>query len=396
MEEDGGESGTPFWVQSNAGGRRGDGVRRRVESAVFSSGILVFLLVVGAVFFMVFVLPWTASFTSGLFRASSVKKSWDSVNVVLVFLAIVFGVLSRSKNELQKSNPGTPVWYGYRDEERRRSNPAGFDRWVESADRRSFNGGGGGLRRSFSSYPDLCEMSPRWVSADDQWRFYDDTRVDASRVYDSGQIFRRRSWREVDRVPEAESNKIVYIDTVNEAPLTAPSSPPPPQAAAEAAVPEPVYKDKKAAAPESVYKVESKRKTRAHKKPVTPSPPPPAASPPPPPPSPPPLPHYVEPKSSKSERKRSSSSGTKGFIISSLYHKRKRKQRSQSTAAAAATALCFPKFIFFQENQTKEKRHPRRHSTSIRSTSTTAAAAGGRQSTAHIKAHRRSSDSQPA
>nr|GMC78099.1 formin-like protein 20 [Ipomoea batatas] len=223
MEEDGGESGTPFWVQSNAGGRRGDGVRRRVESAVFSSGILVFLLVVGAVFFMVFVLPWTASFTSGLFRASSVKKSWDSVNVVLVFLAIVFGVLSRSKNELQKSNPGTPVWYGYRDEERRRSNPAGFDRWVESSDRRSFNGGGGGLRRSFSSYPDLCEMSPRWVSADDQWRFYDDTRVDASRVYDSGQLFRRRSWREVDRVPEAESNKIVYIDTVKEAPLPAPS-----------------------------------------------------------------------------------------------------------------------------------------------------------------------------
>nr|GMC71095.1 formin-like protein 20 [Ipomoea batatas] len=233
MEEDGGESGTPFWVQGNAGGRRGDGVRRRVESAVFSSGILVFLLVVGAFFFMVFVLPWTASFTSGLFRASSVKKSWDSVNVVLVFLAIVFGVLSRSKNELQKSNPGTPVWYGYREEEGRRSNPAAFDRWGESSDRRSFNGGG--LRRSFSSYPDLCEMSPRWVSADDQWRFYDDTRVDASRVYDSGQLFRRRSWREVDRVPEAESNKIVYVDTVKETPLPASSSPPPPQAAAEAA-----------------------------------------------------------------------------------------------------------------------------------------------------------------
>nr|GMC82791.1 pollen-specific leucine-rich repeat extensin-like protein 1 [Ipomoea batatas] len=116
MEEDDGESGTPFWVQGNTGGRRGDGVRCRVESAVFSSGILVFLLVVAAVFFMVFVLPSMASFTNGLFRPSSVKKSRDSVNVVLVFLAIVFEVLSRSKNELEKSNPGTPVWYGYRDE----------------------------------------------------------------------------------------------------------------------------------------------------------------------------------------------------------------------------------------------------------------------------------------
>nr|GMC82777.1 formin-like protein 20 [Ipomoea batatas] len=100
MKEDNGESGTPFWVQGNTGGRRGDGVRRRVESAVFSSRILVFLLVVAAVFFMVFVLPSMASFTS------------------------VFGVLSRSKNELQKSNPRMPVWYGYRDEGQR-SNPAG-------------------------------------------------------------------------------------------------------------------------------------------------------------------------------------------------------------------------------------------------------------------------------
>nr|GMD15669.1 formin-like protein 20 [Ipomoea batatas] len=89
MEEDDGESGTPFWVQGNTGSRRDDGVRRRVESAVFSSGIFVFLLVVTAVFFMVFVLPSTTSFTSGLFRLSSVKKSWDSGHcLVLQFIVI--------------------------------------------------------------------------------------------------------------------------------------------------------------------------------------------------------------------------------------------------------------------------------------------------------------------
>ncbi|VFR00161.1 unnamed protein product [Cuscuta campestris] len=313
--EDDRDGFSPFWAQGDTGLRRSDRVRRRVESSFFSSGILVFLLLLCAILFLLFIVQHSSG---SVFRPSDVKKSWDSLNILLVFLAIVFGLLGKNKNELQKSNPSTPNWYGYRDDgEARRSDPQrGVQQWAETSNRSSFGAGGGasgGLRRTFGSHPDLYEMSPRWVSADDQWRFVDDTFVNASRFYDSPHLYRRRSWKDVDRIQEPGMGEL-SIKEEKKDPAPPPPSPPPrpPQ---QAPVEEPTFKD---VGKDRDYDFDSNNPTR-----------PPASSPPPPPPPPPP-PQYGEPNSSKSGRKRGGSSATKEFILNSLSHKRKRKYRSKS------------------------------------------------------------------
>ncbi|XP_009616043.1 uncharacterized protein LOC107827416 [Nicotiana tabacum] len=352
---DNGEDLTPFWLQNTTDLRRTDRLRHHLSSLFFNSALLLVFLLVTAIFFLVFIVPSSLSFTSSsIFKPSSVKKSWDSFNIVLVLVAVIFGFLSKNKNEdrnpndnhqitspiirneVQKSNPSTPNSRWFNDI--RNPNPTTPRTWYDNVDRNSYSNnqsnittGGGGLRRTFSSYPDLCEVSPRWISGEDHWRFYDDTHVDTYRFSDPGQLHRRRSFREVDRSPEPDI-KTIYEDPLESkkepiftppsstAPLLSPPSPPP----ASAPV---VYEDKVKRAAHSV----PRKKERARKKrenheveanevvraPATPPPPPP-----------PPPPQYVEPRSSKSDRKRGGASATKEFL-NSLYQK-KRKNRSKS------------------------------------------------------------------
>ncbi|RVX16958.1 hypothetical protein CK203_003183 [Vitis vinifera] len=92
MEEEG--ATTPFWMPASSGHRR----RRssRSPSSIFlSSGFLIIFLPLTALLFIVFVLPPILSFTSYIFKPNMVKKSWDSLNLVLVLFAIICGFLSR-------------------------------------------------------------------------------------------------------------------------------------------------------------------------------------------------------------------------------------------------------------------------------------------------------------
>ncbi|KAL1546728.1 pollen-specific leucine-rich repeat extensin-like protein 1 [Salvia divinorum] len=97
MEADGADL-TPFWVQSTTKLRRSDRLRRSIAAVFFSSG-----LVVTAVFFLAFVVGSTISFSATIFRPNSIKKSWDSLNISLVLVAVVFGILSRNRNERSSS-----------------------------------------------------------------------------------------------------------------------------------------------------------------------------------------------------------------------------------------------------------------------------------------------------
>lgn len=344
---DDGENLTPFWLQNTTDLRRTERLRNRLSSLFFNAGLLLIILLVTAGFFLVFIVPSILS----IFRPSNVKKSWDSVNVVLVLVAVIFGFLSRNKNEdrnpneyqqiaspinrneVQKSNPSTPNsrWFN----EIRNPNPTTPRTWFDNVDRNSIsnqsnNGGGGGLRRTFSSYPDLCEVSPRWVSAEDHWRFYDDTHVDTYRFSDHGQLHRRRSWREVDRSLEPEI-KTMYEDPLesNKVPtFTPPASIPPPSPPSP---PAPIYEEKVKRASHSVprKKERASKRRENHEQEANTVIMAPATLPPPPPPPPPPLPQYVKPRNTKSDRKRGGASATKEFI-NSLYHKKKRKNRSKS------------------------------------------------------------------
>ncbi|KAF3649505.1 hypothetical protein FXO38_17627 [Capsicum annuum] len=336
---DDGENLTPFWLQNTTDLRRTERLRHRLSSLFFNALLLLIILLVVVAFILVVIVPSTLS----VFKPSNVKKSWDSFNVVLVLVAVIFGFLSRNNNEdrnrneyhqvnrhldeVQKSNPSTPNtrWFS----ELRNQNPTTPRTWFDNVDRNSFNNntGGGGLRRSFSSYPDLSQLSPRWIQAEDHWRFYDDSHIDTHRFSDPAQLNRRRrSWREFDRSPEPEiktiyenrleSNKVSTFSPPASIPLLSPPSPPE----------EKVKRASHSTVPRKKERTSKKRETHereADKVLIAP------ATLPPPPPPPPPLPRYVEPRSSKSDRKRGGTSATKEFI-NSLYHKKKRKNRSKS------------------------------------------------------------------
>ncbi|KAL1551681.1 hypothetical protein AAHA92_19494 [Salvia divinorum] len=234
MEDDGADL-TPFWVQSTTKLRRSDRLRRSVAAVFFSSGLVVFLLVVTAVFFLAFVVGTTISFSATIFRPNSVKKSWDSLNIALVLVAVVFGILSRNRseersssfdefqsspvkgNESQKSNPSTPQkWFDYSANDEEKSSL--YEYQIQDYHHGpKFEQKISNLRRSSSSYPDLREFpsssSTNWSYGDYQMRFNDDFHVDSSTV----QLRHRRRHRSLERVDYPTSPphiKTVVVDTL--------------------------------------------------------------------------------------------------------------------------------------------------------------------------------------
>ncbi|KAG6428876.1 hypothetical protein SASPL_106915 [Salvia splendens] len=230
MEEDG-EDHTPFWVQSTTKLRRSDRLRRSVAAVFFSSGLVVFLLVVAAVFFLAFVVASTISFSATIFRPNSVKKSWDSLNIALVLVAVVFGILSRNRNEersssfdefqsspikgneSQKSNPSTPQkWFDYSANNEEKSSL--YEYQIQDSHQPKFDQKISNLRRSCSSYPDLREFpsssSTNWSYGDYQMRFFDDFHVDSS----PGQLRRYRSLGRVDYPTSPPQIKTLVVDTL--------------------------------------------------------------------------------------------------------------------------------------------------------------------------------------
>ncbi|KAB2620201.1 ras-associated and pleckstrin y domains-containing protein 1-like [Pyrus ussuriensis x Pyrus communis] len=180
----------PFWLQASNSFRqsnhRSSRLGRSASSVFFSSGAFVFALIVIVLVFIFFVIPSLLPFTSQIFRPYLVKKSWDSLNLVLVLFAIVCGFLSRnscndnnvsspmsydvsSPQKFEKSNPSTPrQWYDqYSDRSRTVDNQSSGA--TSTMDR--------GVRTS-SSYPDLRQQEPSWnVVRDERWRSHDDTQV---------------------------------------------------------------------------------------------------------------------------------------------------------------------------------------------------------------------------
>ncbi|KAL3824476.1 hypothetical protein ACJIZ3_020505 [Penstemon smallii] len=395
MEEDGnGDDLTPFWLQSTSNLRHPERLRRRVSSLLFSSGVVVLLLLVTAVFLLVFVLPSTPSFSPQIFKPNSVRKSWDSLNVVLVLVAVVFGFFSRIKNEnedryseefqaspnkqneAQKSNPSTPnQWYNYSTIEEQKPHLSTSNQWYEYSEYQTskLEHKNSILKRNSTSYPDLREFSSnRWDYGDYQ-RLY--SPVDAGRVSDPGQLHRRhRSLEEVDNLRTIPQTKTVFVDTLvkqfkedtkTTPPLSQPPAPPAPPAA-----PPPKYEEKlKTRAYDNVPR-RRERSSRKLKKDLEPRNPISAPKPPTPPSAEPhaaveslefqqnpdrphendrsswnmnrdvelrnpittpPPPPLLQPKSSKSDRKRSGATGSATKdFLNSLYHKKKKMPRQKS------------------------------------------------------------------
>lgn len=322
MEED--EADTPTSWPHASGGLRRD--RRRDSS---SYALLLLLLLAASVAFVIFVVPPFLGLSSRIFRPHSVKRSWDSLNLVLVLFAIVCGFLGRSKpGGDEGSSPGS---YPRSDSRKSSSsNPATPYKWYDNYDRPSsdrseygFSSSSSGRMRISSSYPDLRAQDSPWAYAEERRRFYDDTHLLAGRGFGSAPVYSRRRWNEEDK--KFETKRVVVDDTRDrtaaveemEVPVTPPPSapPPPPPPPVETLEPSPLARaaGNKRKKKRTYETVAQKPKYETDKPPAAPPPPPP-----------PPVFHPMEEKSGKKR----GGSATKEFL-SSLKMKRK-KQRQKS------------------------------------------------------------------
>ncbi|GFS43436.1 hydroxyproline-rich glycoprotein family protein [Actinidia rufa] len=223
----------------------------------------------------------------------SVKKSWDSLNVLLVIFAILCGVFARKNDDASAATDESSTNASFVE----KSQPSGSRQWYEYSDRRVDDNSpvtsGGRLRRSSSSYPDLRQV-PEWETGDSQFRFFDDLGVN---MYRSSPGVRVRQSRQPH-------------------PSKSPAPPPPPP-------PPPVNLK-----PKQSFRTVPRGKHGEFEFKQSRSPP----TPPPPPPPPPAKLHRSEDKKlSRSDRKNSGSAKEiASAIANSLYSQRKRKRKQRT------------------------------------------------------------------
>uniref|UniRef100_A0A7N0VBV0 Hydroxyproline-rich glycoprotein family protein n=1 Tax=Kalanchoe fedtschenkoi TaxID=63787 RepID=A0A7N0VBV0_KALFE len=214
-EEDERQPNTPFWLQntayrssSNRRSRLITPITSTFSSILFSATSFILLLVIAAaLIFIFFIIPSLLNFTSQIFRPNSVKRSWDSLNLVLVLFAIICAFLGRTnKNDNLRSSSGR-----FRSPSPSPSpSPTSFtretDQWYGEYSDRNYNSSGMMRLRSSSSHPDLRlqdhASSSSWVYADymdrgnrvkNGYRFSDDTQLRSYQYSDSDwQISPRR------------------------------------------------------------------------------------------------------------------------------------------------------------------------------------------------------------
>ncbi|WCJ39470.1 hydroxyproline-rich glycoprotein family protein [Euphorbia peplus] len=240
MEEE--EDIPPFWLQSPGGSRR---LRRKASSIFFNSGVLLLLLLVIAFIFIFVIIPTFVNFTSQIFKPNSIKKSWDSLNLVLVLFAIVCGFLGRNHNNNSNNNNESPSYQrmdsanvdrSYEAQSQRSYPTTPVNRWYQ--DRTAYSGLN--RLRSFNSYPDLRQES-LWMNSDDRWRFYDDTHLNGYRISHSDQVAPEKKQQELKNIKREDEDvkskdveveidtsvkEVVYTPPPPESPLPPPLSPP--------------------------------------------------------------------------------------------------------------------------------------------------------------------------
>ncbi|KAL0729174.1 hypothetical protein Bca4012_025267 [Brassica carinata] len=273
--------------------------------------------------FTTFVVPPFLSLTSQILQPTTVKRGWDSINVVLVLFAIICGVLARQNDD------GSSSSYSHGEEGAAIGETVGDD--VYDADRLKIYEslsrlpvtGGLPLRRSSSSYPDLRNGVYR-ETVDRRFRFYDDLEIHKYRSESTVVIDERFQSRSKPEVEESEPKEITVDKFV-----VRPSSPPPQQPPAPPPNPPPLRRTHRSVRNRDMQE-KSKRSdaisdsTRFKR---TLRPPPPSPPPPPPPPR-------------KLQRRKSNAAKEIKMVFASLYNqgkrkkKQKRKERSESPAVA--------------------------------------------------------------
>ncbi|WJZ97745.1 hypothetical protein VitviT2T_016326 [Vitis vinifera] len=305
--------------------------RRRRPSPLLNPAVLIILLPILAMIVVFFAVPSFLNFTSQFLRPNSVRKSWDSLNVLLVLFAILCGVFARKNDEknddvLENHGSSGSVVMG-------KSHESISHSLFEFSDRKIYDppiqSGSVRLRRSSSSYPDLRQES-LWGAGDDRRRFFDDFEVNNYRSPASSDYVRRHRRSELER--DDSEVKVIPVDTFavrsspspSPAPPRTPPPPPPP--------PPPIVQRKPRRSYETVARKEKLSNSDADQFKKSRSPP--APPPPPPPPPPPRVPggHLPEQKSRKSARRMGGATKDIATVFVSLYNqtRKKKKQRTKN------------------------------------------------------------------
>ncbi|KAF3501975.1 hypothetical protein F2Q69_00043916 [Brassica cretica] len=261
--------------------------------------------------FTTFVVPPFLSVTTQILQPATVKRGWDSINVVLVVFAILCGVLARRNDD-----GSSPSSHGQEEEVAAvasdeviageettiSSSPAVSHEWfddVYDADRlkiyesfssRSFSHslpvtGTVPLRRSSTSYPDLRNGVLR-RSDDRPFRFYDDFEIDKYRSHSTvkprrtHRSVRNRDTHEKPRRSDTTSDSR-FKRTLRPPPSPPPPPPPPPPPLVAATPPRTLQRRKSNAAKEIKMVVVEAEPPQYRSLIPPPSPPPPPPPPPP-------------------------------------------------------------------------------------------------------------------
>ncbi|KAJ9568388.1 hypothetical protein OSB04_004354 [Centaurea solstitialis] len=226
MEEDGEHEEetpptSPFWLQTTTN-------RRRLSALFFNSGVFIVFLLLFALLSTLFIIPSLNQFSYHLSTPKTfIKKSLDSINFILVLIALAFGFLARNINNDEKlslengfdrsvpeSSTGAPImspatstnpqWYDFNDQ------PVNYVNGLRR-------------QRASSSYPDLRELSPPPDHRDR--RFSDDTHLHYYRNLESSRNYLRQRIR-------LEDNGYAGIPPPENGLYLPPPAPAPPQTAA--------------------------------------------------------------------------------------------------------------------------------------------------------------------
>ncbi|KAL7136812.1 hypothetical protein ABFS83_10G055000 [Erythranthe nasuta] len=241
MEPDGdSEPPPPFWF------RPPTDRRRRQASPLVNPVALILAIPILILLLLFFIVPPFVTHTNQILKPNSVKRSWDSFNVLLVLFAVLCGVFARRNDGAPPSDDGGGV---HRQNSGGVSNASsGFvnrpittsqsvSTWLDFPDRNvnaAAAAAAGRLRRNASSYPDLRQESLWESEGGNRSRFFDDFDVNFYRpTPPPPETFERRRPRRSHEAGREEGETTVReipVDKfeISSAPPEPPKSPAPP------------------------------------------------------------------------------------------------------------------------------------------------------------------------
>lgn len=224
MEPADGDS-PPFWSTSTATILHHQRRRRRSPSPIFSPVTLIILLPMLALLIIFFLVPPFLFHTSQILRPTySVRKSWDSLNILLVVFAILCGVFARRNDDdvsaaetsSDEVSAASSSAVSFNERRAQHTETSQVTRWFDAPVGLP-DAGANRLRRNSSSYPDL-RHGQLWETGETRHRFLDDF---------SDQLNRRATRSDAEK--DENGIKVIPVDTFEVHSARPPSPEPPPK-----------------------------------------------------------------------------------------------------------------------------------------------------------------------